>query len=164
MMLLIAILQRCVLGLKEKFSWFFSYPKGYRYLKVIPMLAIDGKHKELYSWLEGKQSPICFICHLSSHPASTRTWMNSTLTAEQDHVLKDEARFFSLRRDALINLIEPIRALNANSANVKALASELKGRQNDLNEHSFPRNEPMQRCCMWPWCEEHLALSLPHVP
>lgn len=25
---------------------------------VIPMLAIDGKHKELRAWLEGKQSPI----------------------------------------------------------------------------------------------------------
>lgn len=76
--------------------------------------------------------------------------MNSTLTAKQDQVLKEEAKFFSLRRDALVNLTDPIRALNANSANVKALASELKGRQNDLNEHSFPGNEPRQRCLTWP--------------
>lgn len=89
--------------------------------------------------------------------------MNSTLTAVQDHVLKDEAMFFSLRRDALINLIEPIRALNANSANVKALASELKGRQNDLNEHSFPGNEPRSLIHLFPYFGNSSQCSLPSL-
>lgn len=87
--------------------------------------------------------------------------MNSILAAIQDQVLKDEAKFFSQSRDAFIHLIELIRALNANSANVKVLATELKGMQNDLNVSSFPGNEPKQKCSMWPLCEKHLVTSWP---